>query len=186
MVIAGCQPTEPPFDAAAACARLDLAAVRDSVRALPGWTATTNGKVTEGAQTRVDQTRIVRFVAPDQMLIEWRGRDGITSREWYLGARAWLDKQPGMPEQYGVAFPEANRIRASAMPPIDSGIPGKFVAVGTDGPCVLASQDGRNQVFASVGGVYAGERNEPTSDGQQGLVTVSFDPSVPSIPAPPT
>jgi hypothetical protein len=186
VAIGGCQSTGPTL-APAACGGFDLDAVRKSVRALPGWTATSRGTLERGGQTTLDEARIVRFVAPDQMMIEWRAGDETTGREWYLGNRAWLPTGPGLPEQNGIVFPPANDTRAAAMPLTDVDLPGTFRVADGDspGPCVLASEDGRHQVFATVDGVYAGEQSSGMTDDTLGLVTVTFDPTVPSMPAPP-
>jgi hypothetical protein len=191
VALGGCQSTGPTLDPAPACARFDLDAVRASVRALPGWTATTRGKLERGGRTTLDETYIVLFVAPDKMMIESGAGDEIASREWYLGNRAWLIPRMGQPEENGTVVPWTDKKRADAMPLNALDLPGTFRVADSESPgrCVLASEDGRHQVFATVDGVYAGERSSGRTgdDGRTlGFVTITFDPTVPSIPAPPT
>jgi hypothetical protein len=188
LAIGGCRSTGPTLDPAFACGQIDLDAVRESVRALPGWTATSRGTLQRGGQTELDQTRVVRFVAPDKMMIEWQVDGEITGQEWYLGNRAWLPTGPGLPKQNGVVWPSADGTRAAATPLADVDLPGKFRLADADrpGPCVLASEDGRQQVFATADGVYAGEQTSGIAGVDTlGVVTVTFDPTVPSILAPP-
>jgi hypothetical protein len=160
------------------------------VRALPGWTATTRGKLERGGRTTLEETYIVLFVAPDKMMIGSGAGDEIASREWYLGNRAWLIPRMGQPEENGTVVPWTDEKRADAMPLANLDLPGKFRVADDDspGPCVLASEDGRHEVFATVDGLYAGERSSGRmgDDGLTlGFVTITFDPTVPSIPAPP-
>ncbi len=187
VVFGGCQSTEPSVDPAVACGSFDLEAVRASVHALPGWTATTRGALMRGGLTTYEETQIVRFVAPDRMMIEWPSDGELATREWYLRDRAWLAKIPGQPAQNGVPF-FGDDIRTLRTPPIEVDLEGRFSVAdsGSPGACVLASEDGDQAVYATLAGVYAGERSaQPTGD-LLGVRTVSFDPNVPSIPPPPT
>src|SRR5688500_4966092 len=123
VVIARCQSGTATLEPAAACARFDLDAVRDSIRAVSGWTATARGALLRGEVVTFEEARTVRFIAPDKMFIESGGDGVVVTREWYIGDRAWLPKSPGQPDRHGIPF-RGDETRAFAMPLVDAHFPG--------------------------------------------------------------
>ncbi len=188
VTLGACGANAPAPDPAVACAQFDLAAVRASVRALPGWTAATRAALDRGGQPVMTQAIVVHFVAPDQMMVETGSNDVLERREWYLGDRAWLPPEVGQPAQNGVPYPRGDQVRAAAMPLAELDFPGSFTVAepNSPGPCVLATEDDSRAVFATLDGVYAGDRRTETFGNQHALITVTFEPAIPTILAPPS